>query len=142
MCNRTNSPALAIGLGLVISLHSSGASAASFDGSSNLLCAALDVIGCENGPGCWEGQARDFELSQFILVDFENKLVRAKDDGKKQAVSPIMNLVATEEQLIIQGVENGHGWSGTIDRQSGSIHFAAAGPEVSFMLFGACTTMQ
>jgi len=142
MCNRTSAPALAMGLGLVMSLHSLGAAAVPFDGSTNLVCAALDVIGCENGPGCWEGRARDFDLPQFILVDFENKLVRAKDEGEKQAVSPILNLETTDKQLIIQGVENGHGWSGMIDRESGSINFAAAGPEASFMLFGACTTMQ
>jgi hypothetical protein len=70
MWTKSNLPALALGLGLSTSLYSNGTSATLFDGSANLLCAALDVIGCENGPGCWEGQARDFELSQFILVDF------------------------------------------------------------------------
>ena len=141
MCNKPSSPAIALAV-LLMSLHSLGATAASFDGSASLLCAALDVIGCDNGPGCWEGQARDFELPQFVLVDFKNKLVRAKDDSENPAVSPILNLEKTDQQIIIQGVENGHGWSGMIDRESGTISFAAAGPEASFMLFGSCTTLQ
>jgi len=144
MCirNRAISAVVALGFGLKITLLSSAASAVAFDGSANLLCAALDVVGCENGPGCWEGQARDLELPQFILIDFENKVVRAKDDTGQKKVSPIKNLQKTDKQLIIQGVENDHGWSGRIDRESGDINFVAAGPEVSFMIFGACTALQ
>jgi len=144
MCTRNIriSAALALGFGLKLALFSGSASAAPFDGSANLLCAALDVVGCENGPGCWEGQARDFELSQFILIDFENRLVRAKDEAGQKTVSLIKNLQETDKQLIIQGVENDYGWSGTIDRESGNVNFAAAGPDGSFMLFGACTTLE
>jgi hypothetical protein len=139
---KTTSAAIALGFGLKLTLLSGAASAVPVDGSANLLCAALDVIGCENGPGCWEGQARDFDLAQFILIDFDNKLVRAKDDSGQKKVSPIKNLQKTDRQVIIQGVENDYGWSGTIDRESGDVHFAAAGPDASFMLFGACTTLK
>lgn len=140
MWNKTNLKAFA--LALVTSLYNAGTSATSFDGSTNLLCAALDVVGCENGPGCVEGQARDFELPQFMLIDFEDKLKRSKDDVEKKVVSPIQNLQKTDKQIIIQGVENDHGWSATINRESGNINFAASGPEVSFMVFAACTTLK
>lgn len=140
MWNKTNLKAFA--LALVTSLYTAGTSATSIDGSHNLLCAALDVVGCENGPGCVEGQARDFELPQFMLIDFENKLIRAKDDVEKKVVSPMQNIQKTNKQIIIQGVENDHGWSATINRESGDINFAASGPEVSFMVFAACTTLK
>ena len=140
MLNKTNLKAFA--LALAASLYGAGTSATSIDGSANLLCAALDVVGCENGPGCVEGQARDFELPQFMLIDFENKLIRSKDDVEKKVVSPMQNLQKTDKQIIIQGVENDHGWSATINRESGNINFAASGPEVSFMVFAACTTLK
>jgi hypothetical protein len=140
MRNKTNLKVLT--LVLAASLYAGSTSAASFDGSVNLLCAALDVVGCENGPGCVEGQARDFELPQFMLIDFENKLIRSKKDVEKTVVSPIQNLQKTDRQIIIQGVENDHGWSATINRESGNINFAASGPEVSFMVFAACTTLK
>jgi len=142
MRTETNLRVLALGFGLTISLCSTGATTTSFDGSTNLLCAAMDVVGCENGPGCVEGQARDFKLPQFMLIDFENKLIRSKDDVDKKVVSPIENLQKTDKQIIIQGVENDHGWSATINRESGNINFAASGPEVSFMVFAACTTLR
>ena len=69
MRNRIRSSALALGLGMTTTLLSGGASAAAFDGTANLICAAIDVVGCANGPGCMEGQARTFEEEEGSEVD-------------------------------------------------------------------------
>jgi len=141
MRNRHRASALALGLGLTTTLLSSGASAAGFDGTTNLVCAAIDVVGCSNGPGCMEGRASSFDLPEFMFVDFQNKQVRAtKESGHKQ-VSPIKNLEATEKQVILQGVENDRGWSAAIDRKTGKMTVISAGSDVSFMVFGACTAL-
>jgi len=139
--DRITSSALAMGLGWTTTLLSGGVSAAAFDGTANLVCAAIDVVGCVNGPGCMEGQARDFELPQFMFVDFEKRLVRATDESGHKEVSPIKNFEQTEKQMILQGVENHRGWSAAIDRQTGKMIITSAGPEVSFMIFGACTAL-
>jgi hypothetical protein len=141
MRKRTRSSVLALGLGLTTTLLTGGASAAGFDGNSNLVCAAIDVVGCMNGPGCMEGQARTFELPELMFVDFENNLVRATDESGHKQVSPIKNFEQTEKQMILQGVENHRGWSAAIDRQTGRISVTLAGPDVSFMIFGACTAL-
>jgi len=141
MRNRMRSSALALGLGLTTTLLPGAASAAGFDGTTNLVCAAIDVIGCVNGPGCVEGQAGAFELPQFMFVDFENKVVRATDESGHKEVSPIKNSEQTETQMILQGVENHRGWSAAIDRQTGRMTVSSAGPDVSFMIFGACTAL-
>ena len=139
--NRITSYALALGLGLTTILLSGGASASTFDGKANLVCAAIDVIACENGQGCVEGQARTFELPQFMFVDFEKKLIRATDESGDKAVSPIKNFEQTEKQVILQGVENDRGWSATIDRLTGRMIVTSAGSDVGFMIFGACTAL-
>ena len=139
--NRITPFALVMGLGWTTTLLSGGASAAAFDGTANLVCAAIDVVGCVNGPGCMEGQASTFELPQFMFVDFEKKLVRATDESGHKEVSPIRNLEQTEKQVIMQGVENHRGWSAAIDRQTGKMTVTSAGPDVSFMIFGACTAL-
>jgi len=141
MRKRTRSSALALGLGLTATLLSGGASAAGFDGTSNLVCAAIDVVGCTDGPTCMQGQAHVFELPSFMFVDFENKLIRATDESGHKEVSPIKNFEQTEKQMILQGVENHRGWSAAIDRQTGRISVTLAGPDVSFMVFGACTAL-
>ena len=133
--------ALAMGLGLTTTLLSGGASAAGFDSKANLVCAAIDVVGCVNGPGCVEGQARTFELPEFFFVDFKNKVVRGTEEGRQQEVSRIRNFDVTEKQVILQGVENHRGWSIAIDRQNGRMTLTSAGADVSFMIFGACTAL-
>jgi hypothetical protein len=126
---------------MTTTLLSGGVSAAGFDGTANLVCAAIDVVGCVNGPGCMEGQASTFELPQFMFIDFEKKLVRATDESGHKEVSPIKNSERTEKQMILQGVENHRGWSAAIDRQTGKMIVTSAGPDVSFMIFGACTAL-
>ena len=58
MRKRTRSSALALGLGLTATLLSGGASASGFDGTANLVCATIDVVGCTDGPACLQGQAQ------------------------------------------------------------------------------------
>ena len=137
----TTSAALALGLGWTTLLLPGGAAATRFDGASNLVCAAIDVVGCASGKSCVEGQARSFELPEFIFVDFANKQLRGTDESGHQEVSPIRNFEATEKQVILQGVENHRGWSVAIDRENGRMTLTSAGGDVGFMIFGACTAL-
>jgi hypothetical protein len=116
-----------------------GVSAAGLDGKANLVCAAMDVIGCTNGPGCREGTANSFGLPQFMFVDFEKQEVHATDELGINVVSHIKSSEMTEQQIILQGIENHRGWSVTIHRGNGEMTVASSGSGVSFMVFGACT---
>ena len=141
MRNRTTLSALALGAGFATALLAGSASAAAFDGKASLVCAAIDVVGCTNGPGCLEGRASDFDLPQFMVIDFDNKRVHATAESGHEEVSPIKNSELTEKQIILQGVENHRGWSAAIDRQSGEMTVTSVGAEVGFMIFGACTVL-
>jgi len=114
--------------------------AAGLDGKSNLVCAAVDVIACTNGPGCREGSANSFELPQFMFVDFKKQQIHATDETGLDVVSPIRNSEITEQRIILQGTENHRGWSASIDKADGKMTVTSSGPDVSFMVFGACTT--
>jgi hypothetical protein len=127
-------------LGLVAMLLPNAAFAAGIDGKTNLVCAAVHVIGCTNGPGCLEGSASDFELPQFMFVDFKKQQVHATDETGVDVVSEIKNSEITEQQIILQGIENNRGWSVTIDRVNGEMTVSSSGTGVSFMVFGACTS--
>jgi hypothetical protein len=129
--------ALALGLGL-----SAGVSAAGLSASGNLVCAASSVIGCTSGPSCLQGTAASFDLpAVFMFVDFKKKTITGTEaDGDKE-VSPIRNQETTDSTLILQGIENQRGWSMAIDRQSGEMSVSSTGPDVDFMIFGACTAL-
>ncbi len=127
-------------LGFAAMLLPAGASAAGLDGKTNLVCAAVHVIGCTNGPGCREGSANDFDLPQFMFVDFKKQEIHATDETGINVVSEIKSSEITEQQIILQGIENHRGWSATIHRGNGELTVASSGSGVSFMVFGACTT--
>jgi hypothetical protein len=121
-------------------LLATGASAEGLDGSRNMVCAAINVVACSDGPDCVQGMARNFELPEFIFVDMKAKVVRATVESPyKEVDSPIRNSETTGSQFILQGIENGHGWSMSIDRASGRMTTSLSGELVSYMIFGACT---
>jgi len=126
-------------LGFAAMLLPAGASAAGLDGKTNLVCAAVHVIGCTNGPGCREGTAKSFDLPQFMFVDFKKQEIHATDETGINVVSHIKSSEMTEHQIILQGIENHRGWSATIHRGNGELTVASSGAGVSFMVFGACT---
>jgi hypothetical protein len=121
----------------------SGAAVAkeTYDGTSNFICATQGVMACVDGAICSKGQARDFDMPDFMMVDFKGKVIRAFYDGDKEATSPIRNMEKSGSQLILQGVENDHGWSVAVHRESGRMNVGVAGSEVSFTLFGACQVL-
>jgi len=64
--------------------------------------------------------------------------VRTTKDSGDKAVSPIKNQENSRNQILLQGVENGHGWTMAIDTTSGHMTTSVTGEDVSYILFGAC----
>ena len=129
--------ALALGLGL-----SAGVSAAGLSASGNMVCTASSVIGCTPGPSCLQGTAASFDLpTVFMFVDFKKKTITGTEADGDRVVSPIRNQETTDSRLILQGIENHRGWSMAIDRQSGEMSVSSTGPDIDFIMFGACTAL-
>jgi hypothetical protein len=141
MLKKKLSGLIVAGLGVAGVLGPPGVSAGTFDGSSNLICAATDVVGCVDGSACLQGQARAFELPEFMAIDFQQNVVRATSESGRKEVSPIKNKEQTGTQLILQGIENGHGWSIAVDQNTGRMTTLASGEDLGFIIFGACTAL-
>ena len=109
-----------------------------FDGKTKLICSVTNVVACAETTRCVQGQARGFDLPQFIAIDFADKQVHSTKESGTEATSPISNQQETRNQLILQGVENGHGWTLSVDRKHGRMTIGTTGEDVSYILFGAC----
>jgi hypothetical protein len=134
----------AVFLGITLFASSSASAKDEIDGSANLICAAFDVMACLDGGICSRGEARAFEMPEFMNVDFKRKVVHATYDAEsemKVANSPIKNSEISGNQLILQGVENNHGWTMAIDRNNGRMSLAVVGYEVNYSIFGACKAL-
>ena len=71
----------------------------------------------------------------FIRVDVAGQMVTA--EGNKR--SPLRSVTHLDGELILQGGENGRGWSATIDEGSGRMAVAVVDNDYTFSLFGTCT---
>jgi len=138
MKTNTRLATLVAALALVVSTEGS---AESFDGSANLVCSTVDVVACTDGLSCIHGHARDFELPDFVFVDFAGKALRAVADSGIKETSPFKSIDRSEHQLVIQGFENHHGWTMAIRRADRQMTLTSTGPDVSFIVFGACTAL-
>jgi hypothetical protein len=110
-------------------------------GSTDIVCAVMDVVGCLEDGGCVDGPARDFELPDFIIMDSSEKVIRSAHESGEKAVSPIRNMQKDGEHFIMQGVENGRGWDIAVNTKTGRMSASAVGDGVSFLAFGACTSL-
>lgn len=123
------------------SVVSTAVSAEGMDGSSDIVCAAMDVVGCAEGGNCVEGTAKSFDLPSFMILDADKKVIRAAYESGQKGVSPIKNLERSKDHLLLQGVENGRGWNIAINIKTGSMSASGVGDAVSFLVFGACTAL-
>jgi hypothetical protein len=132
---RINGILLSVSLGLAAS---SLAAAADFDGSRDLLCVPTDAIQCEGAGDCKRVAIEEVNLPRFVNVEFKQKRLRGTVLGGEEQTTVIGNVKSANGRSILQGAENGRGWSMTIDHVTGDMSVAIAGDDIGFILFGVC----
>ena len=117
------------------------ASAERLDGSKDMVCAVIKVVGCAEGHGCVLGQAEDFDLPVLVVFDAKLKVMRGTHESGHKEVSPVKNMERSNDHLILQGSEEGHGWDIAIDGKTGEMSGAVVGEAVSTLVSGTCTAL-
>jgi hypothetical protein len=72
----------------------------------------------------------------FLRIDFVNKTIR----GPKRT-TPIGSPDINETQLLMQGNEQGYGWTFAFDQQEGKFSATLVNRDGVFVLFGSCTPL-
>jgi len=123
----------------VLLMSASAVKATDFDGSRALLMAVIDIIECHPGGVCEEVTPQEARLPRFLEIDFDKKEISEVGDNQDERRTAIQNITKGEGVLILQGAQNGRGWSLTISEASGDAVAAISDPLSGFVLFGACT---
>ena len=111
---------------------------AALDGSSALLCVPIEVLDCEAYNGCIETTVEDVNIPQFIRVDFGKKTASGTlEDGTLRTVE-IERMERENGMMVLQGGQEGRGWSATIGEETGKMTLTASGDRFGFIIFGAC----
>jgi hypothetical protein len=114
-------------------------SAEQIDGSKSAVCAALSAVVCISGEGCAQGSSEAINVPKFFHVNFAEQTIRATRPNGKKIASKIRSKTREKGELILQGIENGRGWSMAISEKSGRSTISVAGDEIAYTVFGACT---
>lgn len=111
---------------------------AAFDGSSPLLCVPIEIMECGSGEGCLETTAEDVSIPQFIRIDFGKKKASGTLEDGTVREADIERVEKENGMLILQGGQQGRGWSVTIGEDTGKMTLTASGDRYGFIIFGAC----
>ena len=117
-------------------LAASAAAAEGIDTSKQLTCKLNGSSQCDAAAACIAVTLDQIGLSDTILVDFANNRLSSNADER---TSPIDDVDMLESVLVVQGHQNGRGWTMVIDRTSGHLSATLAETEGSFVLAGECT---
>jgi hypothetical protein len=90
---------------------------------------------CDADGRCERHLPDGADSPKFIRVDVAAKAVSA--DGNKKSV--LKSVARVDGELILQGSENGRGWSATVDEETGAMAAAVIEQDYTFSLFGTCT---
>ena len=129
---------LALG-GLVLIAPAAPASAAGkYDGSKPMLCAVTAVSECTKDGNCERSAPQEGNnLPGFVRIDVKGKLLSDNDgSGRKTEIKSVTLL---DDQLMLQGGENGKAWSIVIASDTGAFGSSVVENDGLFAIFGRCT---
>lgn len=113
---------------------------AAFDGSSPLLCVPIEIMECGAGEGCVEASAETVSIPQFIRIDFQKKTAGGTLESGAIREVVIERMERENGMLVLQGGQQGRGWSVTVGEETGKMTLTASGDRFGFIIFGACTS--
>lgn len=129
---------LAVGLA-ALSVSSPSAAGATLDGSKPLLCAVNTIMECDGTGQCQRHTASQHpDFPSFLRINVDTKRIT---DGTRSGgrTTEIRSASRLDGRLILQGGENGRGWSATIAEGTGKMSAGVVADDYTFALFGACT---
>jgi len=121
---------------VMLSLAASVARAEGLDASKPLVCSLTEAAECDGVAACTDVTLEQIDLPPLWRVDFAAKQLSSKDGTRS---SPIGALETLDSALVLQGHQNGRGWTLVIERATGHVSVSAADAEGAFVLAGSCS---
>ena len=105
-----------------------------------MICAAAEAVVCSKDGECFRGSVDKVNLPLFFKIDLEGKKIFSLTEGGQIRTSPIVSVSKDNGVTILQGAENGSGWSMIIQEADGTTTLSSAKGDTGFIVYGACTT--
>jgi hypothetical protein len=109
--------------------------------ADGILCTAVQATVCSFEGECEIGAPWNWNIPQFIEIDFEKKMLRTTRASGENRQTPFKNLEREAGLIFLQGVEAGRAFSFTIEEDTGRASIAVARNGLTVSVFGACTPL-
>ncbi len=126
---------------LLIMVVSTTALADDIKDAKGILCTAVQATVCFMEGDCEIGAPWNWNIPQFIEIDFAKKVLRTTRASGENRQTPFKNLEREAGLIFLQGVERGRAFSFTIEEDTGLVSIAVARNGVTVSVFGACTPL-
>ena len=120
----------------LLALLAAAAQAQEIDASKPLRCALAEAAECDEMAECSDVTPEQIELPGEWRIDFAAKQLVSADG---QRTSPIQAVEAFEAVVVLQGHQNGRGWTMVLERATGRLSAAISTVEGAFVLAGGCS---
>lgn len=121
---------------LVLALAPGTLRAEVLDTAKPLLCSVTEAAECDGVAACTDVTLEQIDLPPLWRVDFAGKQLASKDGAR---TSPIAAIETLDTVLVLQGHQNGRGWTLVVERATGHLSASAADAEGAHVLAGSCT---
>lgn len=108
------------------------------NGLKPIVCVAIETYDCGSGENCARGSAADIDLPVFLNINIEEKIITGTMDDGSVRTTKIQKIEQVTGGIIIQGIEDGLGFSLSYNSSTRKITGAVSGDQVGFVIFGAC----
>ena len=119
----------------------STAEATDIDPSKPALCAPTETFECSPGEPCIADTPEGINLPRFLKIDFRANKAYGERASGEQRTADILTQKIDAGRIVLQGVQDGNGWTVMIDQATGHMSLAISANDVGFVIFGACTQM-
>jgi hypothetical protein len=103
-----------------------------------MLCAVTAVSECTKDGACERSAPQEGNnLPGFVRVDVAGKLLSDNDGAGRK--TPIKSSAIVDNQLVLQGAENGKAWNIVIASDTGIFGSSVVEDDGLFAIFGRCT---
>ena len=115
--------------------------AGGLDGTAPVVCATSDTFDCEPSRRCIEDSPEAVNIPRLIRLDLSAKKAFTKGMSGEERVADIGSQAAQDGELMLQGIQNGFGWTMSIAQDSGAMALTIVGKGAGFVVFGTCTPL-
>lgn len=128
--------ALALAAALSLCAASSAFAEEPLDASKSMTCALTGASECSSSASCTEVQIEQLDLPETVRVDLPRKQLVSPEGDRTSPISTVETLAYV---LVLQGSQEGRGWTMVIERETGLLAATIASADGSIVLAGGCT---